>query len=101
MQYEKQSKIFKVYEKSKIFRKKFDEQTNGTNPRKMFARVYQSSFMKVNLKREKSLNQKAKGPTKRFSYDHESLKPLDQELEKFLPQLLFSAPGLHRGKTNR
>ena len=98
MQNEKQSKIFKVHEKLKLFRKKIYQQTNGTNPRKMFARVCQSSFVKVNLKREKRLNEKAKGPTKSFSYDHGSLKPLDQKIQKFLPLVIFFAPGLHRGK---
>jgi len=37
MQNEKERKIHKVHEKMKIFRKKVDEQTNGTVPRKMLA----------------------------------------------------------------
>jgi len=66
----------------------------------MFARVYQSSLIKVNLKREKRLNEKAKGPTKRFSYDHGSLKSLDKKNAELSSPALFFAPGLHRGKTN-
>ena len=37
------------------------------------------------MKREKRVKQEEKRPTKRFSYDHTSPKPQDQELEKFLP----------------
>ena len=37
-----------------------------------------------NLKRKKSVKQKEKGPTKRFSYDLMSRKRLGQEIEKFL-----------------
>ena len=51
-----------------------------------------------NFKRKKSVNQKERGQRKRFSYDQMCLKPRDQKIQKFLPQLLFSAPGLHREK---
>ena len=51
-----------------------------------------------NFKRKKSVNEKETGQRKRFSYDHMCLKPRDQKMQKFLPQLLFSAPGLHREK---
>ena len=42
-----------------------------------------------NLKSKKSVKQKAKGPTKRFSYDPMSPKRLGQEIKKFLSNLLF------------
>ena len=38
-QNEKQRKIIKVHENVKISRKKFEEQTKGTPPRKMFAQI--------------------------------------------------------------
>ena len=47
---------------------------------------------------KKNVNQKETGQRKRFSYDQMSLKPRDRKIQKFLPQLLFSAPGLHWGK---
>ena len=54
----------------------------------MFAQVRQYTLMMINLKRKKSVRQKGKGPTKRFSYGLMSPKPLDQEREKFLPHLI-------------
>ena len=83
----------------KNFRKKVDEQTNGTVPRKMLAQT-QKYWLKVsNFKRKKSVKQVETGQRKRFSYGFMCLKPQDQKIQKFLPQLIFSAPGLHRGKT--
>ena len=51
-----------------------------------------------NLRRKKSVIQKEVGQRKRFSYDHKCVKPREKKLQKFLPQLLFSAPGLLWGK---
>ena len=98
MQNEKQRKIHRVHEKMKIFRKKVDEQSKGTITRKMFAQTQKYWLKMNNFKRKKSVNQKETGQRKRFSYDHMCLKPRDQKIQKFLPQLLFSAPGLHREK---
>ena len=82
----------------KNFRKKVDEQSKGTITRKMFAQTQKYWLKMNNFKRKKSVNQKETGQRKRFSYDHMCLKPRDQKIQKFLPQLLFSAPGLHREK---
>ena len=38
-----------------------------------------------NLERKKSVKQKGKGPTKRFSYGLRSPKPQDKKIQKFLP----------------
>ena len=41
------------------------------------------------LRKKEVAKQKAKGPTKRFSYDLGSPQPLDKKIEKFLPDLIF------------
>ena len=84
MQNEKQSKVYKVCENHKNFRKKVDEQTKGTPNRKMFAQTRNYSLKMNNLKRKKSLRQKEKEQTKRFSYGLMCLKPQDQKIQKFL-----------------
>ena len=84
-QNEKQRKIIKVHENVKISRKKFEEQTKGTPPRKMFAQIWQHRLMMIDLIKKEGFRQKEKGPTKRFSYGLMSRKPQDQEIEKFLP----------------
>ena len=43
----------------------------------------------INLRKKEGVGQRGKGPTKRFSYDLRSPKPQDQELEKFLPHLIW------------
>ena len=87
MQNEKQRKIFAAHEKMKIFRKKVDQQTKGTHPRKMFAQTRKYSLKINNLKRQKKVKQEEKGPTKSFSYHLMSLKPPGQEIQKFLSEL--------------
>ena len=41
-----------------------------------------------NFKQKKSLKHKGKGLTQRFSYDIMTPKPLDQEIQKFLRELV-------------
>ena len=92
MQNEKQSKVYKVHGNLKIFRKKVDEQTKGTPPRKMFAQAQKYSLKMNNFKRKKSVKQEEKGPTKRFSYGPMCLKPPGKEIQKFLPQVVSPSP---------
>ena len=66
----------------------FDQQTKGTHSRKMFAQVQNYTLRMIISERKKSVQHKAKGPTKRFSYDLMTHPPLDQEIQKFLPHLL-------------
>ena len=80
MQNEKQRKIFAAHEKMKKFRKKVDQRTKGTPPRKMIAQTRKYSLKMNNLKRKKRMKQEEKGPTKRFSYDLMSLKLPGQEI---------------------
>ena len=80
MQNEKQRKIFAAHEKMKIFRKKVDQRTKGTPPRKMIAQTRKYSLKMNNLKRKKRVKQEEKGPTKSFSYDLMSLKLPGQEI---------------------
>ena len=40
------------------------------------------------LRKKEVVKQKAKGPTKRFSYDLGSPQPMDKKIEKFLPCLI-------------
>ena len=71
----------------KIFRKKVDQQTKGTPPRKMFAQTRKYSLKINNLKRQKKVKQEEKGSTESFSLDIISLKPPGQEIQKFLSEL--------------
>ena len=87
MQNEKQRKIFAAHKKMKIFRKKVDQQTKGTHPRKMFAQTRKYSLTINNLKRQKKVKQEEKGPTKSFSHHLMSLKTPGQEIQKFLSEL--------------
>ena len=87
MQNERQTKIFKLCEKLKTLTKKFDQQTKGTHLRKMFAQMQQYTLRMINSERKKSVQHKAKGPTKSFSYELMTLNSLDQEIQKFLPHL--------------
>ena len=91
MQNEKQSTFFKVHEKFKILRKKLDEQTKGTHWRKKFAQIQHHRLMMVSWKRWKSVRHKGKDPTTRFSYELTTPKPRDQEIQKFLPNLISTA----------
>ena len=88
MQNEKQTKLFKDHENLIFFRKKVDQQTKGTHPRKMFAQSRKYSVKMNNLKRKKSVKQEEKAPTKRFSYCLRGQKPQDQKIQKFLPHLI-------------
>ena len=40
------------------------------------------------MRKKEVVKQKAKGTTKRFSYDLGSPQPLDKKIEKFLPRLI-------------
>ena len=87
MQNEKQTKEIKVYEK-KIQKKKW-----WTDKRHTLEEYFCSCMKIINedehFEKKKSVKQKAKGPTKRFSYDPMSPKRLGQEIKKFLSNLLF------------
>ena len=98
MQNEKQRKVIKVHEKLKILRKKFDEQTKGTHPRKMSGQSRKYSFRMNNLEGKRSVREKDKGPTKRFSYGLRSPKPQDKKIQKFLPHLIPGGGWKTRGE---
>ena len=85
-QNEKQRKLFAGHEKMKNVRKKVDQQTKGTPPRKLFAQTRKYSLEINTLKRQKKVKQEEKGPTKTFSYHLMSLKPPGQEIQKFLSE---------------
>ena len=55
----------------------------------MFAQAQKYALIKINSERKKSVQHKAKGPTKRFSYELITPNPLDQEIQKFLPHLFY------------
>ena len=84
MQNENERQFLKVHEKLKTFTIKFDEQTKGTPPRKMFPQTRKNSWKISNLKRKKSVRKKRKGLTNRFSYSLRSPKPMDKKIQKFL-----------------
>ena len=84
MQNEKQRQFLEVHEKWKNFAIKFDEQTKGTLPRKMFPQTRKNSWKISKLKRKKSVRQKEKGLTNRFSYSLRTPKPMDKKIQKFL-----------------
>ena len=86
MQNEKQTKIFKVHEKLKILRKKFDQQTKGTPWRKMFPQTWQYQLRMTSWKQKKIREtERKRSNEKLFIW---CPKPLDQKLEKFLPHLI-------------
>ena len=88
IQNEKQSTFFKLYENINILRKKFDQHTKGTNWRKTLPKSDTINSWWSLWKRKKSVRHKANGPTNRFSYDHRTVKPQNQEIQKFLPHLI-------------
>ena len=84
MHNENEKQFLKVHEKLKKFTIKFDEQTKGTPPRKMFPQTRKNSWKISNLKRKKSVTKKEKGLTNRFSFGLRSPKPMDKKIQKFL-----------------
>ena len=65
MQNEKGTKVFKVHEKTKILRKKFDQQTKGTPSRKMFAQTSQCQFMMTTFQNQKKRETERKQSNKK------------------------------------
>ena len=66
----------------------FDQQTKGTPSRKIPAQPRKYWSRMNNFRKKEVAKQKAKGPTKRFSYDLGSPQLLDKKIEKFLPRLI-------------
>ena len=53
-------------------------------PRKMFPQTRKNSWKISKLKRKKSVRQKEKALTNRFSYSLRTPKPMDKKIQKFL-----------------
>ena len=64
MQNENERQFLKVHEKLKKFTTKFDEQTKGTPPRKMFPQTRKKSWKISNLKRKKKCEEERERPNK-------------------------------------
>ena len=76
MQNAKETKLFKVHEKLKIFTKKFDQQTKGTLPRKMFAQTSQYRLRMITFQREKKCETERKQSNKMvFVWSYGSTTP--------------------------
>ena len=98
MQNEKQTKIFKVHEKLKSFRKNLINRQKAHPEGKCLLKPDNNNSWWAIFEEKKSVKQKGKGPTKRFPYGLRSPKTRDQKLEKFLSHLISSGIVKRAGK---
>ena len=97
MQNEKQRHLVEDNESQFFSQNVFDEQTKGTPSGKMLAQAWKFWLRMNNFTGKKSVKHKAKGPTKRFSYDLGGPKPLEKKIRKFLSHPI-SRGGAKRAK---